>query len=301
MIQLSLIIVSYNTKQLLKNCLLSVIKALGEANLTSSSEIIVVDNASADNSLEMVSAEFPQVQILKNSRNLGFGGANNMGITRAKGEYILLLNSDALLNSSALSECLSILEKNRSIGVVGCKLVNGDNSFQSSFGYFPTLLRIFYWMLFIDDLPLIGVLIKSYHVVRETYYTDDTEVDWVSGAYFFTEKKVLVKAGLFDPKMFMYVEEVDLCFRIKKQGWKILFTPKVSVTHLKGRSGIGKNAGLMEEFKGLQYFYQKYFKFADQLILKFLLKLGALLRVVVFGIMGNSEKKQVYLQYLKLA
>jgi len=302
MIELSIIVVSYNTEKLLEACLSSVENALKLSNLSSISEIILVDNASVDNSVKMVVKKFPKVQVIKNLKNKGFGAANNKGILRAKGEYILLLNSDTVVNPDALTESLSIIKNDQDIGVLGCKLYNRDYSIQQSCGYFPSLYRVFFWMLFIDDLPIIKKVVKPYHITDKTFYlrNDNTEVDWVTGAYFLARKNAILQAGLFDPKVFMYVEEIDLCYRMKQHGWKVVFTPKISISHKKGGSAKTKYSGIIEEFHGLNYFYDKYYPKVSRILLCFTLYIGALLRVLVFGIIKNSEKKHLYLEYLNL-
>lgn len=298
-IQLSIIIVSFNTKKLLEECLSSVFTSLKSGDLTKYSEIIIVDNASVDGTQNMIKKKYPQVRLITNSNNIGFGAANNIGIKEAKGDFILLLNSDTKLFPLTIKSSIDELIKNKA-DVLGPALLNPDNSIQQSAGYFPNIIRIFTWMLFLDNLPFFYNFIKPYHVKKESFYKSIHWVDWVTGAYFLAKRNVFAK-NLFDPKVFMYVEEVELCYRIKKQGFKILYSEIPTLLHLKGGSGSGQIAGIKEELYGIEYFYRKHSNYLTFLVVKLLLTLGALLRIIIFGIILKSEKRKKYYQeYLKL-
>lgn len=296
---LSVIIVSYNTKDLLDKCLSSLFDSLKNAGLTGSSEVIVVDNNSKDQTIEFVKRKYKDVKIIQNSSNLGFGGANNQGIRQAKGDFVLLLNSDTVLYPDTIKSSLEEIGK-MNADILGPALLNPDGSIQQSVGYFPNLIRVFCWMLFLDNIGFIYNLIKPYHVKAGSFYTSVHWVDWVTGAYLFAKRKVFEK-NLFDPKVFMYAEEVELCYRIKKQGFKILYSPVSTLLHLKGGSGFGQIAGIKEELYGIEYFYRKHGNILTFVAVKLLLMLGALLRVIIFGIIVKSEKrKKIYQEYIKL-
>lgn len=302
MIELSVVIVSYNTKRLLEECLSSLYTSLESSNLISQSEVIVVDNASIDKSAEIIKKQFPKVIMVKNSKNVGFGSANNQGIKIAKGEFILLLNSDTKLFKNTVNNSLLEIKKRTDVGVLGGKLLNPDNTIQQSCGYVPDLLRVFSWMFFIDSVPLIDYFIKPYHLKNPNSYNKQREIDWVTGAFFLIRKKALNESDLFDPKVFMYIEEVEFCYRLKKRGWKILYTPETSLIHYKGGSGQGVISGIIEELKGIEYFYKKHYSPISAILVKVFLKGGALLRVLVFAIIkGSEEKRKLYLQYLQVA
>lgn len=299
--ELSVVIVSYNTRKLLEECFSSLFVSLKTANLLGKSEVIVVDNYSKDGSIQMVEKKFPQVTLIKNRQNLGFGNACNQGIGKAQGTYILLLNSDTIVFPETISNSLKVVKNRLDVAILGCRLLNEDYSLQYSAGYFPSLPRVFFWMFFIDDLPIVKSLIKAYHEEDPEFYNKEHEVDWVMGAFFLIRKEA-TDNNLFDPKVFMYVEEVEYCFRIKKEGWKILYTPSACLIHKKGGSAGNKEAGILEEFLGLRYFYRKHYSGFSFFLLKLILAFGALLRIIVFGIMGGSEtKRKIYYQYLKLA
>lgn len=297
--QLSVIIASYNTRGLLQDCLVSLYNSIKHSKLIEY-EVIIVDNYSKDDSIAMVKNLFPHAKIIQNKFNVGFGKANNQGIKTSKGKYILLLNSDTLLHKDSINNSLKFIQKDVNIGVVGCQLLNKDGTIQRSAGYFPTISRVFLWMFFIDDLPIVNKYIKSYHVTNLDFFKKTQEVDWVTGAYFLARREVFIN-NYFDPNIFMYTEEVELCMRIKKKGWKIIYTPEASVIHYQSMSNRGYT-NLFDELLGLEYLYQKNFPGIYKIALKYLLRTGALLRYVIFGIIGTSEaKRQIYYRYFKMA
>lgn len=299
--ELSIIIVSYNTSKLLQVCLQSVVKALSFGHLGKKSELIVVDNASTDDSVTMVRSQFPKVLLICNKKNLGFARANNQGINKSQSKYVLLLNSDTEISQDSLNSLIKLAEKEKKIGIIGCQLLNKDGSIQQSVGYFPTLWKVFFWMSFLDDVPGLTEFIKPYHVVHKEFYKKFHEVDWVTGAFILAKREVIDKAGLLDERIFMYGEEVEWCYRIKKEGYKVYYYPVTSVYHHKGGSGAGKDSGIIEEFAYLLYFYSKHMSSWRTEILRIILLFGALLRFLLFGIiMRNSKKASFYAKALKM-
>src|SRR3990167_6271232 len=214
--ELSVIIVNWNTKKLLEDCLKSIFKLTKDISF----EVIVVDNGSEDGSQAMVMKKFPQVKLVPNKDNLGFAKANNRGIKIAKGKYVLLLNSDTYLIENSFKKLVSEAGKLENLGAMGPLLLNEDRSIQQSVGFFPHLPQIFWWMTFIDDLPG-GTILKPYHIDHDSFYKNQHEVDWVTGAAFLIPKKVIEKAGMLDDKIFMYGEDFEWCFRIKKKDFRI--------------------------------------------------------------------------------
>lgn len=289
---LSIIIVSFNTKKLLKDCLESIF----ERTLGISFEVIIVDNNSSDGSPEMIKKEHSQVTLIRNKANLGFGKANNQGAREAKGKYLLFLNPDTLLIDNPINKIIDFVKKNEKIDICGCKLLNKDKTLQPSVGFFPNLPRVFFWMFFIDDIPVIRNLIKPYHQKMASFYQKEREVDWVTGAFLVIKREVFDKIGGFDEQFFMYEEEVDLCFLAKKGGSRAFYTPVGQVIHLKGGQSVeGFQRAVLLEFQGLINFFKKHKPSWQLPILKVLLRLGAFLRFAIFGILlGNSEKKRIY-------
>lgn len=289
--ELSIIIVSYNTSDLLRKCLNKVYKSLSFGKIEKVSEVIVIDNASSDDTVSMVHKNFPKVEIIKNSQNLGFAKANNQGIKLSTGKYVLLLNSDTEVRNDALMNLLETIKNDNNIGIVGGKLLNPDGSIQASAGYFPNLDKVFYWMFFIDDIPFLKELIHPYHVEYESFYQKERKADWVSGACFLFNRDIIGKAGLLDENIFMYGEEMEWCYRIKKMGWQVRFAPEAVTMHLKGSSGASNAAGIAEEFKAILYFYKKHKPPWQMPLVKLFLISGALLRLAVFGIITKYRSR----------
>jgi GT2 family glycosyltransferase len=228
---ISLIIISFNTRDVLRESLQSVEREKGELRL----EIFVVDNNSRDGSVEMVEVEFPLVRVLRSEVNLGFGAANNIALAIAHGRYIVLLNSDAFLCPDALRLSVLHMDDQPDVGLAGGRLVGRDFSWQPSARMFPTILS--------DFLVLTGLAAKFpksrfFGRFDRTWANplQPAEVDWVPGAYSILRAEALRKVGFFDPDFFLYSEEVDLCRRIQKAGYKILYWPDVVVIHIGGES-----------------------------------------------------------------
>lgn len=228
---ISILIVSFNTKDVLRECLESV--QLASTNLAV--ETIVVDNHSKDDSVKMVRNEFPWVRVIESQENLGFGRANNLAFEAARGRYIVLLNSDAFLQKNTLCLSLEKMQADPSVGLAGGRLIGRDGELQPSARMFPNPLR---------QLLIISGMADKYAASRFFGQADRTwadpmqpaEVDWVPGAYSIIPASVLHKHGFFDPRFFLYYEEVDLCLRIQNEGYKIMYWPDICVVHVGGES-----------------------------------------------------------------
>lgn len=228
---LSVIIVSFNTRALLHECLLTLFKF--EQNLTM--EVIVIDNASKDGSQEMVKQEFPNVRLIESTINLGFAAASNLGFRLSNGRYIVMLNSDAFIHAGTLKNAFKYMEKNPLIGLAGCRQIGRDGSWQPSARMFPSLLN--------DFLQLSGLAARYPHSrffgrADATWAKPETSraCDWTPGAFAIARREVLEKVKYFDERFFLYYEEVDLCKRIKDQGYEVWYWGDVMVTHLGGES-----------------------------------------------------------------
>lgn len=281
---LSIIIVNFNARQLLKDCLNSIFSQKG-----GEFEVWVVDNASSDGSVEMVEKDFPQVKLIKNRENLGFARANNLAFKKAQGRFLFLLNPDTIIKDQTLAKVVNFMRENPQVGVCGVKIFNPDGSFQPSVGKFYNLFNAFL-MLFGGEK--LGFLRSSPVQIKE--------VDWASGAALMVRKEVLDKAGFFDENFFMYMEEVEWCFRIKKAGFKIIFYPETEITHYVRRSGT-KSEAIWGIYKGLIYFYQKHKPFWQLTILKALLKTKALLAWILGVIAKNDYLRTTYGKAFRLA
>jgi GT2 family glycosyltransferase len=228
---ISILIVSFNTRDVLRECLESV--KLSSRNLAV--ETIMVDNCSRDGSVAMVREEFPWVRVIESPENLGFGRANNLAFEAARGQYIVLLNSDAFLQSNTLCLSLEKMKADPSVGLASGRLVGRDGELQPSARMFPSPIR---------QLLVISGLADRYPRSRFFGQADRTwadpmqaaEVDWVPGAYSIIPARILHEHGFFDPRFFLYYEEVDLCLRIQNAGFKIMYWPEICIVHVGGES-----------------------------------------------------------------
>lgn len=227
----SIIIVNWNTRDILRDCLASVYaQTTGIAF-----EVIVVDNASSDGSAAMVKAEFPQVILIKNTDNRGFAAANNQGMRIAKGRYVLLLNSDTIVLDGAIQKTLQFAEQRPDAAVVGCRVLNPDRTLQPTCFMFPSLLN-----LCLSSTYLYKIFPKNRFFGRErmTWWnrSDVRPVDVVTGCFMLVRREAIEQVGLMDEDYFMYAEETDWCWRLKKAGWQNLFYPDAQIIHLGGQS-----------------------------------------------------------------
>ena len=231
-LDLSVIIVNWNTRDLLAQCIESVYRTV----MGISFEIIVVDNASADGSADRVRERFPQVQLLQNDENVGFARANNQAAVASKGRYLLLLNSDALLQAGAVQALLDLAKAQPHAGVAGAQLRNLDGSFQASHSPFPTLWR--------EILILSGLGRWLFGRQYPSHGPDENrgpqEVDYVEGACLLVRHEAYMAVGGLDEGYFMYAEDVDLCRTMCQQGWQVWYQPTAVVTHLGGGSSASR-------------------------------------------------------------
>ncbi|MCS7092367.1 MAG: glycosyltransferase family 2 protein, partial [Patescibacteria group bacterium] len=290
------IIVNFNTSKLTCECIDSIIKHTEGINY----EIIVVDNNSHDDSLKRFKRYKKKKEInfklIANSKNYGFGYANNQGIEACdpSSGYVLFLNSDTKLFSNVVKKMFVILEKRKDIGVISCQLLNKDGSIQQNGGYFPTLIRVFSWMI-IQDLPYVDKIIKPFHPKTNNFYNVERDLDWVTGAFFMVRKSVIDQCGMFDTDYFMYAEDTDYCYRIRKAGWRILYTPSAAIIHYGGASGENWSF-VCREFEGIKTFYKKHYPKWQLPILKLLLKIGSLLRFIFYTVKINPLAAQSYVK-----
>lgn len=224
---LSIIIVNWNTADLLIQCLESIYANPPKNRF----EVLVLDNDSSDQSVPLVQQRFPQVTLLASKENLGFAGGNNQAIQQSQGRYVLLLNPDTEVKPGALDELTQFMEANPQAGAAGSCLLNPDGTLQHSCYPFPTPARELWRLLHLDALYL-------YALYRmDTWNRHEVqEVDVIQGASLILRREVLNQVGLLDDTYFMYTEEVDLCYRIQKQGWQLYWIPQSQVIHYGGQS-----------------------------------------------------------------
>ena len=287
------------------SCLKSLVANTKKVNF----EVILIDNASADGSIEKIQSSRLKIQnmkIVRNKKNLGFAKANNQGIKLAQGKYILLLNSDTLVTNNVIGEMAIWMDNNPKVGIASCKLLNEDGSIQGTGGYFPTLPRVFSWMT-IEDIPFIDRLIKPFHPMRSksfyknfNFYKKEKELDWLTGAFLFIRRKVFDDIGSINEDYFMYTEDVDFCYRAKMAGWNVSYLPRWSITHFGGASST-KEFPIISEFEGIKLFYKKHYPSWQYPVLRLFLKTGSLLRILAMGIIYGKEAGATYAKAFKIA
>ncbi len=229
--RLSVCVVSFNTRDYLRDCLNSVFEQTPGVAL----EVIVVDNASSDGSAEMVAREFPRVRLIANRENRRFAIGNNQALREARGEYLLLLNSDTVVLDRALVKMVEFMDANNGVGALGCRLVARDGAPTRSFGVFPSLMVV----VAFSSGParrLMRSTVAKANGVPSGECRGPVDVDWPSGACLMTRRRALDEVGLLDESFLFYGEEVDFCWRLKARGWRRMLLP-VSVVHLGGSSG----------------------------------------------------------------
>ncbi len=285
---LSIIIPSFNTKKLLSTCLDTVIKSFNNSDM--SYEIIVVDNGSTDGTKEQIEKDFKRVIKLFNKSNVGYGASNNLGLKKAKGEYILLLNSDTEIVGNAL-EVLYCEAKSHPKTFVGAKLFNSDTTPQASAGPEYNLWTVFL-MLFC----------KGDHMGwTRSSPGSSCGVDWVSGACMLGKRADFEAVGGFDEDIFMYMDEMDFLFRARSMGYKVRFVSEAHVVHVGAASSGSRKDPVGQIFRGLAYYYRKHYNKRSQIILGFLLRLKAKIAILVGKLSGRSELVQTYEHAIRLA
>lgn len=284
---ISIVIVNYKVKDFLLQCL----RSIEEASKGLSIETIVVDNNSNDGSIEYLSPIFPSVQFIALPQNIGFSRANNIGIEKARGKYILILNPDTILETSTLQKMFAYMENNQEVGIAGCKVLNPDGSFQQSCRRgFPTPWASFCKLFGLQRIFPKSRFFASYNQTfrdeNETYY-----IDAVMGAFMFSRASALRQANGFDPDFFMYGEDLDLCYRVIKNGWKIAYYHETSIIHYKGESTRRSNINEVKHFyNAMEIFAKKHF--AGSSIFLLFLRFGILIRAVLAY--TSNKKREIF-------
>lgn len=258
MIDISIIIVNFNTRELT----MQAVKSIYSSAVTYDIETIVVDNASSEKGLEEeLKEKYPEVQFLVNKSNLGFSKANNQGIHIARGRYILLLNSDTILQKDTLQIMLDYMDENPQVGVSGCKVVLADGSLDRACKRgFPTPEASLYYMLGFQKIFPQSARFNQYQLGHLDSDLEH-EVDSLVGAFMLLRREAIDQVGLLDEDFFMYGEDIDWCYRIKKAGWQIKYYPFTSILHLKGASSRKKPFKIIYEFhRAMLLFYNKHYK-----------------------------------------
>jgi GT2 family glycosyltransferase len=242
---LSIIIVNWNTEDLLCQCIDSLTLTLNKIN----AEVFVVDNGSTDGSVGAVRDKFPGVSLIENPVNLGFAKANNQALSLAKGGYLLLLNPDTQVRGDAIEKMVALMNSQPKTGIVGPQLLSADGSKQNSIANFPSLATE------LLNKSLLRWLFPEKFPGKETDYTGPVEVDSVIGACMLVRREAVEQVGLLDEEYFLFLEETDWCYQMKKAGWKIYHVPQAEILHFQGKSAEAEKGKARIEYYRSRYHY----------------------------------------------
>ncbi len=270
---LSIVLVGWNNKAYLDPCL----KSLYESEMKNTFDAIVVDNGSTDGSQQMLAEKYPQVKIIQNLGNVGLGKASNQGIEATTGRYILLLNNDTIVNGSSFDAMVDFLDKNPGTGAVGGKLLNPDGTIQAGYNYFSSL----YQELLVATR--VGEFIRpGYPAVMDA--NQIKSVDWLGSACLMVRRSALDKVGLLDEGYFIYGDEADLQYRLKKAGWEVHFLPEAHTIHFGGRS-MNRWSRRKMVYRGKLLFYQKHYGILQTFGLRLMLGILSIAKLIAWSIM----------------
>lgn len=293
MIDLAISIVNYKTRELTSRCLESILHQNWQINY----EIWLVDNASGEAEVDYFRHNFPQVKLIESKKNLGFAAGHNLALKKIKATYILILNSDTEVLENTLDGMVDFMDQHPKVGIASCKVLDFAGSLQPNGGDLPFGLSFISWLF---NLETIGLKTKTFHQSDEPFYQDLREVGWVSGNFMMVRSVVFKKIGLFDEGYFMYFEDVDLCFRAKQAGFDVFINPSFSIKHKGGGSLDNPNLRQWSgEFKGLIYFYRKWFGRNAATFVKMLIIVSTILRIIVFAILGKLNYAKIYAQVIR--
>ena len=286
---LSIIIVNYNTKDLTMQTIQAVIDTTHKTKY----EIILVDNASSDGMVEAVRKGYLNVKVIVNTENLGFSKANNMGMKQSIGKYILLLNSDTKVLGNSIDKCFDYIDLHKDIGALGPKinLANGKFDHACKRG-FPTPSASLFYMMKLDKLFPKS---EKYGRYKMNYLSNDdiNEVDSLTGAFMMVRNEVINKIGMLDEEFFMYGEDLDWCYRIKEVGYKVMYYPEAKIIHYKGQSSKKKRVKTIYEFHRAMYlFYNKHFYKKYNFFITLLVYIGIGIKLVLSYIANLLKGKK---------
>ncbi len=283
---ISAIVVSYNTRETTLRCLDALLADLAGLQ----HEVWVVDNASSDGSADAIAAAFPDVHLIRGERNLGFGAANNLAMSRAAGEFFLLVNSDAFLRPGAARALLDCLSAHPEAAVAGPRLLDPDGSLQRSCYRFPSPLRSVWEALLLTPALPSHPVFGDY---RAWEHDEFRTVDFVIGACMLLRADAVRAVGGFDESFFVYAEETDLCYRLAKAGMKVAFTPKAEVVHLGGQSGKSQPPRTFTEFhRSREVFIRKHWRWPGLWLHRAATVTGAAVRMVAFSILWLLDRRR---------
>lgn len=288
---LSVILINYKKPELTIACMSSLVNKLDKEFSEDLIELLIVDNASNDDSLkrlksEIISKKYKNAKLIESENNYGFAKGCNIGARASRGKFLLFLNNDTVVKDRGLLDMVNYLEENSDVAILGGQLKNVNGSLQPSTGDFYNLGKAVMLLL---GLQKYGLLDKSPDKI--------SNVDWVKGAILMIKKEIFTKLGGFDENIFMYIEDMELCYRAKKLGYKIVFYPAVNITHEEYGS-TNRSFAIANIYKNLLYFYKKHKSYTEYFILKVLLVVKAVILIIIGSLFGNSYLKNTYKQAL---
>jgi GT2 family glycosyltransferase len=284
--ELSILLVNFNDRVHLGDCLTSVIESASGFDY----EIVIVDNNSSDRSVEFIQKNFPRARLLSNNENFGFSKGNNQAIKQSRGAFILFLNTDTVIDPGALNLLLQKLKSNPELGAIGPALFPRKNVYQVSFGRRVNFLSQVFQKYFFNGYYRLILKISQ----RER------EVGWLSAACLLVRRQALEEAGFFDENFFLYFEDIDLCFRVKKRGWKLIYLPAARVFHAGGTTTTTKRLQSRYEYRRSQiYFYQKHNSKISLFLFRFYLRLNFWV-LSLKGSFSKEENKGLRSQFYEL-
>jgi GT2 family glycosyltransferase len=290
MVDVSISIVNYNAKDFLDNCIRSILGSVKDRSY----EIIVVDNASTDGSRE-IAKKYPGVKYIQSTSNLGFIKANNTGIKNSRGRYVLSLNNDTVVRKGAIEKMIDFMDRTSDAGAVGPKLLNSDRSIQMQCRRgFPTPSSSLFYFLGLSRLFPKSKVFGSYLLT----YLDDvavSEVDSLCGAAMMVRREVIDKVGLMDENYFMYGDDIDWCYRIKRAGWKVYYLPEAEIVHYGGRGGSRRQSyrNTFEFHRAMAVFYKKHYSGDSLFLMNWLVYAGIWLKCAA-ELIRNVFRKEKY-------
>ena len=292
---ISIIIVNWNTKDLLMECLASIFETVKKVTV----EVWLVDNASIDGSVEAAKNKYPDINVIQNERNLGFAAANNLAFKQMKGSYALLLNTDATLIDSAAEELFNFMEANPKVGIACGQLLNTDGSKQNSIANYPSLLSLLF------NEAVLRILFPNKFPSKRRKYTTPIEADSCIGACMIVRKEAMDEVGILDEKYFFFLEETDWAYRMKMADWKIYFVPTARIFHAQGKS-IGKSVNKKIMFyRSRYYFFKKwhentYIVIYTAVFIRLLANTLLSLLGVLFTLGLNGRTRKRFIIYIQL-
>lgn len=292
-VDFSIVIVNWNTCTLLKNCL----QSIEQQSKSSSFEIIVIDNASSDGSGQLVRSQFPHVTLIENQENIGFAQANNQGIRQSQGRYLVLLNPDTILLNDILFEFQQIFDSQPDIGIAGANLITPNNKSQRwSRGKMLSLRTTFNHYFFLSDLFSHSRIFPG--LTDNVAHPVLTDLDWVSGACLAVRRAALDQAGMFDESIFMYSEDMELCYRVKQAGYRVVYAPTAQVKHFVGQGMKQQTAEaiLSAPLHSLDTLYQHLYGQVGLFPFRTIICLGTSVRFIfrLISFMLNRDEKNRY-------